>query len=453
MKHLSLKARLVLLHTTLMTVVVCIVLAILFSLSSHEILASTQRTLEDRVSEAVDCITYRDGQLEFDSELLELEGGVYLSVYEPNHDLLYGKIPYGFPYELSFQSGELRTVPVEDTRYSMLDLVFTVEGYHEIVVRGIVSIDDAEHNFRYMLRAALFLLPLLVVLCAVCGYFISRRALAPVSRITDTVRRIQREGDLSARVRLGDGRDEVYTLARTFDELLDTIEAGVKREKQFTSDVSHELRTPVSVILMQCDELLGQETLPQELRRELETIRRKALNMSRMIAQLLELSRADQGRAQLELEDLDFSELSEMSVAEAHTIAAQKSIAIEAKIAPGLHLVGDQTLLIRLWGNLMENAIRYGRESGHIWVTVDQLDGCIRMQIRDDGIGIAKEDLPHIWERFYRADRSRTDSGSSGLGLSMVQWIVRAHHGEITAESEPGRGTLFTCLLPLKNKN
>ena len=204
---------------------------------------------------------------------------------------------------------------------------------------------------------------------------------------------------------------------------------------------------------MQCDELLGQETLPQELRRELETIRRKALNMSRMIAQLLELSRADQGRAQLELEDLDFSELSEMSVAEAHTIAAQKSIAIEAKIAPGLHLVGDQTLLIRLWGNLMENAIRYGRESGHIWVTVDQLDGCIRMQIRDDGIGIAKEDLPHIWERFYRADRSRTDSGSSGLGLSMVQWIVRAHHGEITAESEPGRGTLFTCLLPLKNKN
>lgn len=171
-----------------------------------------------------------------------------------------------------------------------------------------------------------------------------------------------------------------------------------------------------------------------------------------MIAQLLELSRADQGRAQLELENLDFSELSEMAVAESRTIAAQKSISIEAQITPGLHLVGDQTLLIRLWGNLLENAVRYGHESGHIWVTVDQLDGRIRVQIRDDGIGIAKDDLPHIWERFYRADRSRTDSGSSGLGLSMVQWIVQAHHGEITAESEPGHGTLFTCLFPLKKK-
>lgn len=453
MRHLSLKARLVLLHTCMMTVVVCVVLALLFSISSHEILASTQRTLESRVSEAAEYITCRDGQLEFDSELLELEGGVYLSVYEPNHDLLYGKIPYGFPYGLSFQSGELRTVPTEDARYSMMDLVFTVEGYHEIVVRGIVSVDDAAHNFRYMLRAALLLLPLLVVLSAVCGYLLSRRALRPVARITDTVRQIQREGDLSARVRLGEGRDEVYTLARTFDGLLDTIEAGVKREKQFTSDVAHELRTPVSVILMQCEELLEREDLPEDARQELETIRRKATNMSRMIAQLLELSRADQGRAHLEPEALDFSELSEMAVAEFREVAAKKGITIASDITPGLYLEGDQTLLIRLWGNLLENAVHYGRESGHIWVTVDAADGWIRMRVRDDGIGITAEQLPHIWERFYRADRSRTDSGSNGLGLSMVQWIVQAHRGEITAESEPGHGTVFTCLLPLKNKN
>ena len=97
--------------------------------------------------------------------------------------------------------------------------------------------------------------------------------------------------------------------------------------------------------------------------------------------------------------------------------------------------------------------MHYGRESGHIWVTVDAADGWIRMRVRDDGIGITAEQLPHIWERFYRADRSRTDSGSNGLGLSMVQWIVQAHRGEITAESEPGHGTVFTCLLPLKNKN
>lgn len=450
MKRLSLKARLVLLHTAMMTVVVCVLLAILFSISSREILANTQTTLEERVSGSTESIEYRDGKLRFDSELLELEGGVYLSVYEANHDLLYGKIPFGFPYDLSFQSGELRTVPAEGTRYSVLDLVYTVEGYHEIVVRGIVSVDDAEHSFQFMLRAALLMLPLLVVLTAVSGYLLSRRALSPVAQITDTVRRIQREGDLSARIRLGDGKDEIYTLARTFDEMLETIEAGVKREKQFTSDVSHELRTPVSVILMQCEELLEREDLQGETRREIETIHRKAMNMSRMIAQLLELSRADQGRAQIHLESVDFSELSEMAVEEFREIAGGKSISIEVSIAPGLRMEGDQTLLIRLWSNLLENAVRYGREGGHIWATVDRDGDRIRMRVRDDGIGITAEQLPHIWERFYRADPSRTGTGGSGLGLSMAQWIVRAHHGEITAESEPGRGTMFTCTLPLE---
>lgn len=451
MKRLSLKTRLVLLHTVLMTLIACAVLALLFSLSSHEILTSVQRQLEERVSESFDSVQYVAGHLDFDSDLMELKNGIYLSVYEEDHELVYGKIPYGFPYDLDFSNGEVRTVSGEGSEFYVLDLSFPVEGYHTLMMRGIVSISDAEQNFRYTLRVALLLLPALIVISAVCGYFLSRKALDPVDRITRTVRRIQREHDLSARVRLGEGKDEIYTLAGTFDDLLDAIEVGVKREKQFTSDVSHELRTPVSVILMQCEEALERRDVDEGARAAFEVIRKKAQSISNMISQLLLLSRADQGRAQLHMEELDFSELSQMAVEEFEDIAAEKKIRIHSDIHAGIRMEADQTLMIRLWSNLLRNAVTYGNVSGNIWVCVAQESGYVRLSVRDDGIGISEKDLPHIWERFYQADPSRTDSESSGLGLSLVRWIVEAHGGTISAQSTLGVGTEFICLLPLRS--
>ena len=450
MKRLSLKTRLVLLHTVLMTLIACAVLALLFSLSSHEILTSVQRQLEERVSESFDSVQYVAGHLDFDSDLMELKNGIYLSVYEEDHELVYGKIPYGFPYDLEFSNGMVRTISGEGREFYVLDLSFPVEDYHTLMMRGIVSISDAEQNFRYTLRVALLLLPALIVISAVCGYFLSRKALDPVDRITRTVRRIQREHDLSARVRLGEGKDEIYTLAGTFDDLLDAIEVGVKREKQFTSDVSHELRTPVSVILMQCEEALERRDVDEGARAAFEVIRKKAQSISNMISQLLLLSRADQGRAQLHMEELDFSELGQMAVEEFEGVAAEKKIQIHSDIHAGIRIEADQTLMIRLWSNLLRNAVTYGNVSGNIWVCVIQEGERVSLSVRDDGIGISEKDLPHIWERFYQADPSRTDSESSGLGLSLVRWIVEAHGGTISAQSTLGVGTEFICLLPLR---
>ena len=249
MKKLSIQTRLVLFHTAAMTLVVALVLGLLFSLSSQEILTSAQATLEERVSQGVEEVEYTQGRLEFDSELLSLENGVYLSVYQPgDSSMLYGRLPYGFAYTLPLSDGELRTVTAGGTEYSVLDLQFPVEGYGTLVMRGVVSLTAAERDFRATLRLALVLLPLLVALTALCGYLFSRRALRPVAQITQTVQNIQQERDLSKRVRLGEGRDEIYTLAQTFDSLLDQVEASFRREKQFTSDVAHELRTPLTNI-------------------------------------------------------------------------------------------------------------------------------------------------------------------------------------------------------------
>lgn len=448
MKKLSLKARLVLLHTGVMILVVCVVLALLFSISSHEILSNVESALEERTADAFHDIDYEDGRLKFDSDLMDLEDGVYLSVYDKDsQELLYGRIPYGFVYDLPFKEGDVRTIAAGEKEYYVLDMEILMQNDQTVVVRGIVSISDAEQDFRFTLHIALILFPLLIFLTAVCGYLMSRRALYPVSKITKTVQRIQKEKDLSKRIQLGEGSDEIYTLAQTFDDLLEAVDTGMKREKQFTSDVAHELRTPISVVLMQCEELLQGNHLDEEGRREVEVIHRKISSMSDMISQLLLLSRADQGREKLDLERLNFSELGEMAVEEFSGIAGEKDIAVEAKIQPGIYGKADQTLMIRLWSNLLQNAIRYGKPGGHIWVSVEKEENQIRMSVKDDGIGIAPKDLPHIWDRFYQVDPSR-NSESSGLGLSMAKWIVEAHHGQISAISEPGKGTTFTCIFP-----
>lgn len=453
MKNLSLKQKLTILYTILMTINICAVLAVLFSLSNREILSSVQNRLRESVAGAFDDIEMDDGKLDFDSDILELENGVYLSVYDMEGRLLYGKIPYGFDQSMIFQDGLVRRQKAEQVEYYVLDMSYAPEENMNLMVRGIISITDAEESFRITLRLALICLPLLVILTAVLGYFMTRRTLRPVAHITETVRTIQEEEDLSRRINLGEGRDEIYRLAATFDKMLGQIEDSMKREKQFTSDVSHELRTPLSVILMQCDSLLSHDSLPDEILEEITVIQRKAGGLSRMVSQLLLLSRADQGREKVTMEALDFSGLSEMAAAEMAVMAEEKGIRLETNISPGVMLYGDETLLIRLWLNLLQNAVTYGKEGGCIYMSLQEEGEAVTGSVKDDGIGISAEDLPHIWERFYRADSSRNDVGSSGLGLSMVQWIVNVHNGTIQAVSEPGRGSTFTFCFPKEKKS
>lgn len=181
--------------------------------------------------------------MDFDSDILELENGVYLSVYDMDGTLLYGKIPYGFDQSMDFRDGQVRRQKTGSVEYYVLDMSYAPEENVNLMVRGIISITDAEESFRITLRLALICLPLLVVLTAVLGYFMTRRTLRPVAHITETVRAIREEEDLSRRSDWG-GKGEIYRLASTFDSLLGQIEDSMKREKQFTSDVSHELLHP-----------------------------------------------------------------------------------------------------------------------------------------------------------------------------------------------------------------
>lgn len=452
MRRLSLKVKLTLLYTVLMTAVTGGVLALLFSLSGKELLAGVQGQLEQRVSEAGEDIEWDDGKLRFDADLLSLEYGVYLSVYDADGYLLYGKVPYGFDNSAVFEDGTVREYSADGADFYIMDLFYQVKDYGAVVIRGVTSITDAEASFRFAIRLAAILMPLLTVLMAAMGYLMARRTLRPVSRVTETVRQIQTDGDLSRRVSLGKGSDEIYRMADTFDRMLDQIEESFRREHQFASDTSHELRTPVAEMLLQCEELMQNEALDEQTRSGIEFLRQKLLHLSQIISQLLFLTRADQGRQKLTMERLDFSELTAMVCEEAQILAqdadSASAISIETQIERDLYILGDETLLMRFWMNLLQNAITYGRSGGHIRVTVQKGIGRIEGSILDDGIGISEEDLPHIWERFYQADTSRTRENSSGLGLAMVKWIVKEHGGEITVRSRIGEGTEFTFWFP-----
>lgn len=457
MKRLSLKIKLTLLYTFFMVLATCAVLAILLSLSNREILAGAQSRLERRVQDSADDVTLEDGGLRVDSDFYSLAKDVYLSLYTEDMYFLYGRVPYGFDVQPEIADGRTRRIAEGNTDWYVYDMSFRLAEDYTVYLRGITSVTDAEASFGVTIRFAVILFPLMALVTAVIGYRFTRRTLLPVKQITRTVQKIRADADLSRRIGLKApegrerrNRDEIYGLASTFDDMLEELEEVFQREKQFTSDVSHELRTPISVILAQCAECLEDEGLTARQREQLLLIERKAKDMAGMISQLLFLSRADQGRQPLQREPVNVSELTLMTAEEQQLLADAEGRGVRISCDAGSDITAcvDETLFIRLLVNLISNAVSYSRPNGKVTVSLSCADGELTGTVCDNGIGISEEDLPHIWERFYRADASRQPGGHSGLGLSMVKWIAEAHGGSVEAESRLGEGSTFTFHMP-----
>ena len=452
MKRFSLKLKLTAMYSFFMVLVTCLCLAVLFSLSGNEILTSAQMHLRERVQESADEIELEDGEFEIDSDFYSLDNNVYLALYDTGGDFLYGKVPPGLEQAPQFEDGKIQTVKSGTEQWYVYDVQYEMENGQEFYIRGVVSVTETQKEFLIAVRFAVILLPLTVILTALIGYRLIRRTLLPVRQMTETVQEIQKDGDLSRRIGVSQdtGKDEFYQLAGTFDGMLESLDQAFRRERQFTSDVSHELRTPVSVILAQCEVSLNRNDLSDEQREEILLIRKKAGEMSRMISQLLLLARADQGRQQLNKEEINISELTEMIVEEQKMLAQRRKIEVHTEIEQGITGYLDESFYIRMLDNLISNAVSYGKEGGNIKVTLHQIPSGVRGTVEDDGIGISRDDQVHIWERFYRVDASRTgkeDGSHSGLGLSMAKWIAQAHGGNVRVESELGKGSCFTFEL------
>ena len=335
---------------------------------------------------------------------------------------------------------EIQQVETDAGVWYVYDTCRTIPGYGNLWVRGVVSQAEADAGLHAVVRLALILLPFFVLLVALGGYSITRRTLGPLQDVTDTAQRISQGSDLTQRIRMGPGEDEVHRLAHTFDRMMDKLQSAFESEKQFTSDVSHELRTPVSVILSQCEFALSEDAEDAERRSALQVVAAQARKMSTLIAQLLTLARTDSGRQSLHMETLNLSELAEIICEEQADAAAARNIALHAEIAPNVLLRADETMMMRLFMNLVQNAISYGREGGNIWVTLRDAEGAVEGCVRDDGIGIAAEHLSKIWNRFYQVDPSRTASRSgAGRGCPWSAGSSRRTAARSPSTARPAR--------------
>jgi signal transduction histidine kinase len=360
-----------------------------------------------------------------------------------------GQAPSGWSNELSFLSGQIREAKIDGEKFLVYDRQKNLVNGQVVWIRGIGIDSDAYGAIERIIRITILLTPLFLLIGMLGGYFIIRKAFRAIDRIQRTADEIRQGSDLTKRIGLPPGEDEVHRLANTFDEMFDRLEDSFESERRFTSDASHELRTPTAVILAQCEYALGEKRKKAELISSFEVVQRQAERMSGLIASLLQLTRMDRRATALDLEDFDFSELVRMAVEEVKVSCAGK-LDIEESIEPGLFVSGDRSLILRLVLNLSNNACQYTPEGGTVKVFLRREGGSAAFRVEDTGVGIAVEDLEHIWNRFYRTSKSRTADGQNhmGLGLSMVKQISEMHGGEIDVSSVLGEGSVFTFHVP-----
>jgi signal transduction histidine kinase len=331
-----------------------------------------------------------------------------------------------------------------DPDLSVYSVPVTNKGTTLATLQVARSTEAIEHALKQLFLILAFSLPFFLPASAAGGYLLVSRLLRPIDLMTRTARRISAE-DLSARIGLPETDDELGRLASTFDEMLARIENSFERHKRFTADASHELRTPVSVMKAIISVTRKRRRSPEEYEQALEDLEAVAGQMGNLVNDLLALSRSDLNPA-VRSERVDLGSLLSNVAESLRSLAEAKGISLSTDIQEGLFVEGDGDALTHLALNLLDNAVKYTKEGG-IRLSARSSENKARIEIADSGIGIAREHLPMIFDRFYRVDQSRSSEGT-GLGLSIAQAIVRQHRGTIEVRSEVGRGTTVIIQLP-----
>jgi len=303
-------------------------------------------------------------------------------------------------------------------------------------------------EIKARLRGFLFLLGLAVpgtlFVAAGGGLFLARRALEPIDRISARARFLSAT-DLSQRLGLLHGKDEVGRLVATLDGMLERLEEAFERQRQFTADASHELRTPLALIRSRAEEALARNPSPEEYREVLQSIVLYSERMGEILGKLLFLARLD-SRGKVEGEVLSLRELLEGVAEEYQEKAQARGLVLLTDFRDEALVWGDQTCLAQLFVNLLDNAVKY-TEQGYIKVGLEREGNWAVVRVEDTGPGIPPQHLPHIFERFYRVDKARDrERGGAGLGLAIAATIARAHGGTIQALSSLGQGSTFIHL-------
>ena len=382
---------------------------------------------------------------------------VFNSSGELNRDSIpaLGHLPVDVVAVASALAGKSITRRVTISTDDDLIRVITLPIIRDGVTLGVLEVGQSEEDVSDTLTTLLLVMciayPLTLVVASFGGVFLARRALSPIDNITMTAGQISAD-DLSQRLDLLLPDDEVGRLARTFDDMITRLDDAFRRQRQFTGDASHELRTPLTVIKGEIDVALQKDREPEAYRRVLVGINEEVDRLIRLTWSLLTLARAEAGQIPLAIEDLDISEAVTGAADQVRSSAVDKGVALNVDPGSPVTLEADEDLILQLMLNLLDNAIKYTAAGGQVTVGWSINGPQVELRVQDTGIGIAREHLPYLFDRFYRVDQARSRAqGGVGLGLAISRWITQVHGGSIHVESGPGEGSTFTILLPTQH--
>jgi heavy metal sensor kinase len=311
------------------------------------------------------------------------------------------------------------------------------------------SMEMQEGVMHEYLLFYIYSVPLILVISIALGWFFADRALKPFEEITETAEKINYE-NLNTKIVTAHKEEEIQRLVQSFNAMVKRLDDSFQQMRKFNANAAHELRTPLAILQGETEVALRSQHLPEELRLVLASNLEELDRLTRIVNDLLTLSEAEAGKQVLAKEPTDIRDLLEDLVDQIRLLASDRNLRLDLQCSPDLWIDADKLWIRRAVLNLLDNAIMYSKDGGTIEVLAGKEESKVRLRVRDCGIGVHPEDLPYIFDRFYRADPARSrGSGGSGLGLALVKWVIEAHGGTIRVESEPDRGSTFEICLPV----
>lgn len=455
---MSLRARLTLYYTIVLGAVLVLfglsVYALISVVQLRQVDAALERTARDllfvaRIDEEGDIVFTQ--RVSFDSSVVsqiwDSEGhlvGVTQSI-DPQSPLLQPLDPTA----LETEERLFTSVTIGGIHYRVLSVPLHSNGEQIGVLQSGTSLTILDALRNDLVRYLIVLSGIGILVAGALGLVSGRRALAPLASVTETALQITRADDLSRRIPSpSDPDDEVGKLITAFNDTMGRLEKLFAAQRRFVADIGHELRTPLTVIRGNLDLMRRMETVDQQ---SLYSIELEVDRLARLVQDLLILAQAESGKMPMDRRRIELDSLMLEVFNQVHVLAADK-VTLEIGKIDQVLVCGDRDRLRQVVLNLMANAIKYTKEGGTMTASLSKEEGRAKLSIRDTGTGIPAEDLPHVFERFYRGDKSRSrgkDGAGFGLGLSIAYWIVRNHGGEIEVKSKVNRGSTFTVWLPL----
>ena len=352
-------------------------------------------------------------------------------------------LPQDYTSKVTERIGNLRN----EQHILLVGLRTAINGGDYILEMG-TAITPAETALHKLIVTLLFSLPVIVLIAATGGAFLVRHALRPVEIMRTTAEQIS-FGKLRQRLPLSHSGDAIDQLAQTLNKMLDRLDLAYEQASRFSADASHEIRTPLSIMRGEIENILNKP--PADWRDRIGSVLEETERLSLIVESLFSLARLDAGEAKIRNEHCDLAELVRSTLDQMRLMADEKNISVTVDAPKPVYVRGDAARLRQVIVNLLDNAIKYTLPGGSVTISAQATGPSASLTVKDNGVGIPADALPHIFERFYRADkvRSRTSIPGAGLGLSIVQAICQAHGGSINAASQEGAGTTLAITLPL----